>query len=205
MHAELERAYARRLLPVLLVCLTTVACGSGPAPGVETLDLARLLPRAERRGLAPGKEPATAVVAGVGPDLRPAIAVAVPSRITWRGLRFANRTVLRTAVSARFGDASSQMVFRIGVSDDRTYEELARQVVTAEAPGWTDVHVDLSQYAGWQWSLFYHPDRRCWNLVFNVSGTAGSDAEGLWARPALYAEPRAQRDLLANPRRPACP
>lgn len=192
-------------MPILLACLASAACDSGPAPSVETLDLARLLPTAERRGLAPGKEPATIVVDGVGSDLRPAIAVVVPSRITWRGLRFANRTVLRTSVSARVGDASSQMVFRIGVSDDRTYEELARQVVTAGTPGWTDVHVDLSRYAGWQWSIFYHPDRRCWNLVFNVSGRAAPDAEGLWARPALYADPRAQRDLLANPRRPACP
>lgn len=205
MHTVRAGAYARRVLPVLLACLASAACGSGPAPGVETLDLARLLPTAERRGLAPGKEPAVTVVAGAAPDLRPAIAVVVPSRITWRGLRFANRTVLRTAVSARAGAGSSQMVFRIGISDDRTYEELARQVVAADTPGWTDVHVDLSRYAGWQWSLFYHPDRRCWNLVFNVSGTPGPDAEGLWARPALYADSRAQRDLLANPRSPACP
>jgi hypothetical protein len=194
-------------VPLSLACLTNYACGPQATPTFETLDLLRALPRAERRGLAPVGEPAEATIDGFGTDVRPSIAVGVPSRIIWRGLRFPKRSLVRTSVGARRGAASTDILFRIGISDDRVYEELARHVVKADTPGWTDVRVDLSRYAGWQWSLFYHPDRRCWNLIFNVSASHGTApaVEGLWAQPALYTDSAAQRDFLRGPRRPACP
>lgn len=194
------------MLPLSAACLTAPACGAPAAPALETLDLLKALPSAERRGLTPPREPAEAVIDGFGTDLRPSIVVVVPSRITWRGLRFPKRSLVRTSVGVRTGARSPEILFRIGISDDRTYEELARQVVTANAPGWTDVRVDLSRYAGWQWSLFYHPDRRCWNLVFNVSALTGAlpAVAGLWAQPAVYTDSAAQRDFRRGPGRPAC-
>lgn len=194
------------MLPLSAACLTAPACGAPATPALETLDLLKALPSAERRGLAPPREPAEAVIDGFGTDLRPSILVVVPSRITWRGLRFPKRSLVRTSVGVRTG-ARSTILFRIGISDDRTYDELARQVVNAGTQGWTDVRVDLSRYAGPQWSIFYHPDRRCWNLVFNVSAHTGSSpaVEGLWAQPAVYTDSAAQRDFVDGPKRPACP
>ena len=193
-------------MPLSLACLTNYACGPQATPTFETLDLLRALPRAERRGPAPLGEPAEAAFDGFGADLRPSIVVVVPSRIVWRGLRFPKRSLVRTSIGARPGAASTDILFRIGISDERTYEELARQVVRAGTPGWTDISVDLSPYAGWQWSLFYHPDRRCWNLIFNVSASSGASPapEGLWAQPAIYTDSAAQHDFV-RARRPACP
>jgi hypothetical protein len=143
---------------------------------------------------------------GIANDLRPSIVMAVPSRITWRGLRFPRRAVLSTAVAIRGGFGSTAVLFRIGISDDRSYEELARQVIRADSPHWTTISADLSRYAGWQWSLFYHPDRRCWNLIFNVSAEHGGSPAlvALWAGPAVYTDIEAQR-AFANRAADRCP
>lgn len=178
-------------------------CGRREPPTFMALDLIETLPQAERRGAtAPG---APTALAALGNDVRPAIVVGMPSRITWRRVRFPKRTVLKTAVGTRTA-GPAQVVFRIGISDDRTYEELVRQVIDARTSRWTDVQVDLSRYAGWQWSVFYHPDRRCWNVIFNVATLAPvPDVVGFWAQPALYTAPGAGRDFLHQSQPVTCP
>lgn len=195
------------LVPLALACLADSTCRPRAANAVEVLDLLKALPRAERRGPAEFGEPAKAAADGFGTDLRPSIVVVVPSRITWRGLRFAPGSLQRTTVGARPLASSTKVLFRIGISDERSYEDLARQVVDTDTPGWTDMRLDLSRYGGWQWSVFYHPDRHCWNLIFNVSASGGAlpGVAGLWALPAVYTAPDAQRELLRSPSRAACP
>jgi hypothetical protein len=46
------------------------------------------------------------------------------------------------------------------------------------------IAVDLSAWAGWQWSLFYRPSETAWNIVFSVDGTRSSDTP-LWLAPAI--------------------
>src|SRR5205085_2817899 len=105
-----------------------------------------------------------------GGVVRPAILTSVPSRVTW-ALPVPRRGIFRTylAVADAPGEAPApgnprpSISFRVGISDHRTYETLA--VVPGDGRGWTELRVDLSGYAGWQWSIFYRPDRTNWNLV----------------------------------------
>lgn len=77
--------------------------------------------------------------------------------------------------------------FRIGISDGRVYEPLAEQIVTAldtQRTGWTTIAVDMSLYGGRQWSLFYRPGRRAWQLIFNADQVAGQ-TRALWGAPGV--------------------
>ena len=109
-----------------------------------------------------------------------AIRVAAPSRITW---------ILRLPHDARFeatiaalGDAP--VGFRVGVADERTYEQLAH-VALSERDGARALDVDLSAYAGRKWSLFYHPDRIDWRLILSADATGGAPGVGLWGAPRV--------------------
>lgn len=111
---------------------------------------------------------------------RPAVQMAVPGRVTWT-LRLPHGGRLRTSVATQ---GSSPVRFRVGVSDDRTYEGLASAVVSA-SEGWVPLNVDLSAYAGWKWSLFYRPDRIAWQLTFSTDALGPGDARALWSRPEI--------------------
>jgi hypothetical protein len=72
---------------------------------------------------------------------------------------------------------------RIGISDDRRYEQLANIPLDAGAArAWQPVTIDLGGYSGWQWSLFYRPWERNWKIVFGADGEGGRIA---WARPVI--------------------
>ena len=73
--------------------------------------------------------------------------------------------------------------FRVGVSDERIYEGLAS---ATPGPGETkDVRADLSAYAGWKWSVFYHPDRIQWRVVLSADTLSGAPARGVWIAPGI--------------------
>jgi hypothetical protein len=55
------------------------------------------------------------------------------------------------------------------VSDERSYEELAR--VPVASGSWQPIRVDLTPFSGWKWSLFYQPSRRDWKLIIGADPT----------------------------------
>jgi hypothetical protein len=130
---------------------------------MQAVNLLRELDQAEKRPPL-GFEIANREIAGVA---RPSLIVPVPSRLTIP-LPLPRRGVLRA--SAALEPSSSEhsaasVRLRVGVSDDRIYERLTDVVLTPGQRGWVDVRTDLSAYAGWKWSLFYHPERMTWRVV----------------------------------------
>jgi hypothetical protein len=133
---------------------------------------------------------------------RPAISAAVPSRLTVR-LPFPHHGVFRASV-ARAEPTAVQpggARLRVGVSDDRTFEELTNVVLPPDARGWTDLRVDLSAYAGWKWSLFYRPDRIVWRLVLAADAVDTTPPTVLWGEPRIETDTNSAREYLAR-RRP---
>jgi hypothetical protein len=102
----------------------------------------------------------------------------VPSRVTWT-LPLPHDGVLRA--SAR-STATARVRFRIGISDNRTYEALAE---ATPSPGTAaPIEIDLGAYAGRKWSIFYRPDQIQWRLSFSADAIEGA-AEGLWIAPQI--------------------
>ena len=87
------------------------------------------------------------------------------------------------------------MRFRVGVSDDRIYEQLSSVQLTPDAQtGWTEIRTDLSAYAGWQWSVFYRPSARRWRLVLSTDAVTGIPGRGVWGVPGIDGDRAAARE-----------
>jgi len=125
-----------------------------------------------------------AAISAAGGSLQPAIVGPAPGRLTW---------TLPMPRRARFRSQAAALVapihVRIGISDDRSYEELAAATLQPGGP-WTPIDVDLSAYAGWKLSVFYRPDRVRWHFILNADAIAGVPATMAWAEPRIVA-PRA--------------
>jgi len=167
--------------PALIIAYALIAasgCGSSGSP--VTIDLIHELPNAERR--TAGDIDAAIRVDRAGPqdDERPSILTTAPARIVW-SLRFPPHAHLTTAVRLVGTSAGQGATARIGISDNRIYEQLARVVVTPSQ--WQTVEVDLRRYAGFQWSLFYRPSQTTWRLNFSTDATPGGMVA--WAIPLI--------------------
>ncbi len=168
---------------VLAAAFGAAACrGKGGAAA----DLVTSFPSAEKRSnLPPGRAFAVEDVTIRGYRKR-CIRAEPTSRITWRVTPppyawLSASLALEPKVWDTPGDG---VLFRVGVSDGHTYEELLNQVVDpANVPGdrrWVPVSVDLSAYAG-----------RQVDLIFNTnSSSPGKPADtrndlALWGEPQI--------------------
>ncbi len=159
------------------------------------IDLLRELPRAAR---APAGEAARLISVEVveqDGSPRPALVMRATSRVIWT-VQMREAASLRAFV-ARLpgGDPAAELVVRIGVSDERVYEDYFRERLAAPAgdiPEWQPLAIDLSLYSGRKWSLFYRPAWRTWSLVLNVQG---GDASVALVEPRIEA---AQSDSLGD-------
>ncbi len=105
----------------------------------------------------------------------PALILTSPARLTW-SIRFPERMQLDASVVLApdpMRVPAAGVTVRIGVSDDRGYDELLRLPIGPDSGGWQPIKVDLSAYSGWKWSLFYRPSRITWNLIVNADATPG--------------------------------
>lgn len=86
--------------------------------------------------------------------------------------------------------------FRLGVSDERRFDNLIEQHVTSAetANGWVTVSADLSPYAGRKFSLFYRPDSRKWNVVIGTHVVAGSPEFLVLGEPSIEADVESARE-----------
>lgn len=177
----------------LLVALLTVACGQ-PVPTVTAIDLLKRSTTAERRP-ASGEFP---IVEHSCADERMASQVVpVPSRLTYT-MNFPARARFLAAVAVT-GSADARAEFRIGISDRRLYETLHVQSVAASSCGstWQQVAIDLARYGGRQWSVFYRPDQRRWELILGVTRQQGDVGTAVWGAPRIETDGRAARAFLA--------
>ena len=136
----------------------------------------------------------------VGGETQRTLAAAAPCRIIWT-LWLPPRSVVRTAVAALpRGQAPATIAFRVGISDERTYDGLEERRVTvhADRPArWTPLEIDLSSYAGRQWSIFYRPDSHPWRLVFNADLIEGQ-ALAVWGAPGVDTDVAGGREWRAR-------
>jgi len=180
----------RRPVPILAVALLAglTACGRPSQP--VRIDLLSLLSAADKR--PPTKDINLFAIRDVDVEggRKPAVTVPQPSRIVWT-LRVPRRATLTARIGllpGASGACTGEAAFRIGVSGGRLYEKVFERVMTprdvAADRASQPVLVDLSRYAGFQWSLFYHPSETAWGLVFSVD-RPGSDCVPVWVQPAI--------------------
>src|SRR3954465_13289004 len=137
---RVSRAY-RTSSVLLLPLLLAAGCGRRAAAGPLPIDLMNELPRAERR--APGViEQATRTdLVNIGSDVQPALVMEAPARITYLvTMPGAARLRTKVALTANASGAAAGVQIRVGVSDDRFYDELIRLKVPAGV--WTPIDLD---------------------------------------------------------------
>ncbi len=155
---------------------------------VADVDLVVLFDEAEKRSAMPAAEAFAVVDEAIEGDTRRAIYAHPPSRIIWK-LLIPRDAWLRTALGIRreaWEQEGDGVLFRVGVSDGRTYEELLSQHLNPVAnPGdrrWVPVNIDLSAYSG-----------EFVELIFNTNtsppgqGDDGRHDWAVWAAQAVTA------------------
>ena len=164
-----------------------VGCSAPRQPG-QPVDLAGSIATAERRPATEAFEPRIVPIDGQN---RLAIAVPAVSRISWR-LTLPDSARLHTWIAAESTCPSvpaPAVDFRVGISDERTYDELlARTISATPSAAWQSIAIDLSAYSGFHWSLFYRPREIAWWLVFNtrpIGRAAECAPRPLWGAPAI--------------------
>lgn len=61
--------------------------------------------------------------------------------------------------------------------------------------------VDLGDYSGVKFSLFYQPNQRTWRIVLATNVAEGAVAQAYWARPAVSGDTSAAHDYVNRIRR----
>ena len=188
-------AIARQILfPVLPLAMALAGCRAPASPPlVAVVDLIKEFDRADGR---PAGAYTIADYSAAGSAL-PAITGPAPGRLTWK-LPLPRHGTFRARIAA----ASAPARVRIGISDDRVYESLA-ELDVAPGAGWSTILLDLSDYAGWKWSLFYRPERQVWRLNLSADAPAGVPATIAWGLPQIVAP--AGDDALEYQKRRARP
>jgi len=170
----------------MLVTLASavIACSrSANAP----IDLVYELRHAERRAAKPIDEAVRTDTITVSGGIEPVVITEPPARVIYR-VRMPSRSSFHARVALMPGAAGQPRgaSIRIGLSDDRFYDELVRiplTPATGEIPQWQPVDVDLGAYSGWQWSIFYRPSQITWKLILNADATPGGTVA--WAAPVI--------------------
>ena len=189
-----------RYVHCLVVAIVLCACRSStPLAPVRVVDLIREMDRAEKRPPA-GFAIVEHQIDGVA---RPAIAAAVPSRLTVP-LPLPRHGVFHAFVALADGPPGSRAApvrLRVGISDHRIYEGLTQMILTPGTGAWTDIRADLSDYAGWKWSLFYRPERVTWRVVLAADTIDGAPATVVWAAPEIVTDTISAREYVARRQR----
>ena len=174
--------------------LVVSACSSRDSSSVRIVDLVREFRDAEARPSRASFDVADVSLSG---QSQAAIRTIAPSRLIFE-LPVPRRSafVARVAIEGGVDGALAQPIrFRIGVSDNRIYEQLADVLLTPGVQtGWTDLRADLSAYAGWQWSVFYRPETRRWRLVLSADAVSGVRTRGVWGAPGIDGDRSAARE-----------
>ena len=163
---------------VVLVCLAA-ACGGSDAPAV---DFVKQLGEAQARG-----NQHTVIDQTIEGETLKAISVNAPSRLVYK-VRVPQDGWLRTSLALKpdaWTKEGDGVLFRIGISDGRNYEQLLNQHVNpfkVQADRrWIPVNLDLSAYSDQDVEVIF-------NTNGSVPGT-GSDTRNdmaLWGAPQIY-------------------
>ena len=181
---------ARDAALVALVAVAILGCDQPGNERVAVIDLLRQAQSAEKRPLQGTFE---LVDHQCGAESHASLAVPATSRVIW-SIKLPDRAVLATEVAVE-GPPGASVVFRVGVSDDRIYEQIDMRTVAADAceNGWTPVTIDLGRYSGWKFSLFYRPRNKTWRLVLAVNSEGGAPTRAFWGRARIETDTAAAK------------
>jgi hypothetical protein len=185
----------RRVLSIVVVILCA-ACGRVEHAPVTAVNLIREVDHAEKRP-PDGFEITTREIDG---HVRASIVVPVPSRLTIP-LPLPRRGVLRAFASVDPDSPAAAVRLRVGVSDHRIYERLTDVDLVPGHQHWIPVRTDLSAYAGWKWSLFYHPERVVWHVVLAADAIGGAPTRAIWGSPEIVTDSEAAKEYTARRQR----
>jgi hypothetical protein len=188
----------RHVLSIVVVILFA-GCRHVENTPVGVVNLLREVDRADKRPPT-GFDLTTREVGGTA---HPSIVVPVPSRLTI-SLPLPRHGMLRGFVSLEQpppGAAAAPIRLRVGVSDDRIYEQLTEVVLSPQERDWIPVQADLGAYAGWKWSLFYHPDRIMWHVVLAADAIGGVPARAVWGSPEIVTDRESAKEYAVRRRR----
>lgn len=184
---------SKRWIPIVVVGLIAVVgvwlWWSRTEERPETIDLVEAFATAEKRTNLPSLELAFNVEDVTIDEVTKRVIYCVPtSRIIWR-LRVPDGAWLRTSIALKpeaWGNDGDGVLFRIGVSDGRTYEELLNQLVdpinVPEDRRWIPVVLDLSGYGGMDVELIF-------NTNTGLPGTDNSRWDwSIWGEPEIFVE-----------------
>lgn len=182
LHSSMTRVGITTAVAVAVV----LSAGCGQPSTLPPIDLLNDLSRAERRAPPPSDRSIRADFVHVRSDVAPALLMTAPARVLYpvrmpARARFVADVGLVDPVPETAG-----VVVRVGLSDGRRYEEVFRAVLDHASHGrtpWAQVAIDLSAYSGWQFSVFYQPSRRDWQLVLNADSAPGGTVA--WVRPTI--------------------
>jgi hypothetical protein len=134
-----------------------------------------------------------------GGRARTSLVVPPDSRVIWE-IPIPRRAVLNAGVAMTGTPSMDAVTFRITVSDQRIAEPLAARRITAadSVKGWIHLSADLSRYAGWQWSLFYRPERHMWRIVLATVHDEGSPQKAFWALPGIDTDEASAKQFAAR-------
>lgn len=181
---------------IFAAALSLPGCARDEGARVPAIDLLKQVGNAEKRPVHGAFEVEDYSCGDVGH-----VSLVVPgsSRVIWRtkfpdGARFTSRVAVE-------GPPGASALFRVGVSDDRIYEQLETRMVTVDECGraWTPIEVDLRQYSGWKFSIFYQPGRRTWRLVLGVNAGEIAPERAYWGVPQIDAGIDAVRRFYRRP------
>jgi hypothetical protein len=173
------------------VAIGAAACGRVPQP--LPIDLLNELPAAEERGGGPPDANGASIhldIITIGGSTKPALVTRAPARVTWSVHLVGRHPILTTAIALLpdvDGTSTSGAIARIAIIGGRSYDELARVAPETSGSAWTPIVIDLSNYAGWRWSLFYQPYRMTWKLIFSADATPRGRVA--WAEPIIDMKP----------------
>jgi hypothetical protein len=155
-----------------------------------TIDLVQQFDTAEKRSNLPMHEAFNVYDVTVNGETKRGIMAHPTSRIIWK-VTVPNRAWLRTSIclDPRVWDQEGDgVLFRVGVSDGRAYEELVNQYLNPYAVHgdrrWVPVSVDLSAYGGREVSVIFNT-----NSSLPGKGDDSRHDWAVWGAPAIYLQP----------------
>jgi hypothetical protein len=170
---------------VLVVVAVWLMRRGGEPP--TAIDLIEQFPTAEKRSPLPVAEAFSVTDVTIDGQSRRAILMRPTSRLIWR-VNVPNDGWLRTALALKpeaWTQEGDGVLFRIGVSDSRKYDELLNQHVNPFGVQgdrrWIPVVVDLSAYGGENVELIF-------NTNSSVPGKGDDQRNDLsiWGEPQIY-------------------
>jgi hypothetical protein len=185
----------RNQIIALVAILVLLAAGiwyvrSGRSSAVA-IDLVELFPSAEQRSNVQPLNLAFALkdetLAG---ETRKAIYMVPTSRLTYKRVEVPDSGWLRVWLGLReeaWTQSTDGVLFRVGVSDGRTYDELLKQHVdplhNTNDRRWIPVTIDLSAYAGQQVDFIFNT-----NSSLPGRGDDSTYDFAVWGQPEIYVQ-----------------